>query len=388
MTPSPTTQGSDAALMAFRGRRVFVTGHTGFKGSWLSVWLQQLGAEVYGYALPPAGPESNFECSQVATLLAADHRADVRDRARLVTAVLDASPDVIFHLAAQPLVRESYAIPHETHEINYMGTCNLLEAVRELRRPCAVVIVTTDKCYENKEQIWGYREIDALGGHDPYSASKAAAELLARSYRDSFFPAARLAEHGVAIATARAGNVIGGGDWAKDRIVPDMVRSLVAGQPVCIRSPRAVRPWQHVLEPVHGYLRLAERLLERRDGSFADAWNFGPTVEGHQTVGDLVALFHRLWGAGECQFDADARNCHETTMLSLSIDKAIARLQWCPTWDFPTTIARTVAWYRAFTAGRRTMLDACRRDIHDFAIRARVAGEASAPEAGPLGQAA
>lgn len=385
---SSTAATSAVTLTGFRGRRVFVTGHTGFKGSWLSIWLQQLGAQVHGYALSPTGPESNFVCSDVPTLLATDHRADIRDRTELVRTVLDAAPDVIFHLAAQPLVRESYAIPRETHEINYMGTCNLLEAVRELRRPCAVVVVTTDKCYENKEQVWGYREIDALGGHDPYSASKAAAEFLTRSYRDSFFPIARLDEHGVGIATARAGNVIGGGDWAKDRIVPDMVRSLVSGQPVCIRSPGAVRPWQHVLEPLHGYLRLAERLLERVDGSFADAWNFGPSAEGNQTVGDLVTLFHRLWGDGEWRFDAESKNPHETTMLSLAIDKAVTRLQWRPIWDFPTTIQRTVAWYREFAAGRHTMLEACRRDIHDFTAHAGLAPGLAAAGAAPLCQAA
>jgi CDP-glucose 4,6-dehydratase len=376
---SPLPQNSP--LESLHGRTVFVTGHTGFKGSWLTIWLRHLGANVVGYGLPPLQEQGIFQVAEVTSLLSTDHRADIRDYAALSQAIHHAQPDVIFHLAAQPLVRESYAIPRETHEVNYMGTCNVLEAVRTMQRPCAVVIVTTDKCYENKEQVWGYREIDRLGGHDPYSASKAAAELLAASYRESFFPSARLHEHGVGIATARAGNVIGGGDWAKDRIVPDMVRSLVTRNPVRIRSPQSVRPWQHVLEPLHGYLRIATRLLEMTDPAAASAWNFGPGVDGHRTVGALVGLFHELWGDGVWKPD-HLNHPHETTFLSLAIDKAVNHLDWSPAWDFRTTVTNTVRWYRAQVAGD-TMLTRCHDDIEAFsaAIRGCQARTASLPRA-------
>ena len=233
-----------------------------------------------------------------------------------------------------------------------------------MSRPCAVVVVTTDKCYENQEQVWGYREIDRLGGHDPYSASKAAAELVAASYREAFFSVSELGKHGVGIATARAGNVIGGGDWAKDRIVPDMVRSCLDNRPVTIRNPHAVRPWQHVLEPLHGYLRIAALLLEGH-ASAASAWNFGPANEGLRTVGDLVSLFHKLWGAGEWHQD-NFDQPHETSFLSLTIDKAINHLGWNPTWDFRTTISKTVDWYRAQDQGDISMLEYCRKDIKNF----------------------
>jgi len=351
-------------LQNFKGRRVLVTGHTGFKGAWLSVWLHGLGAEVTGYSLPADQKNGVFETAGVSSLLNGDHQADIRDSSALSRVVHETEPEVIFHLAAQPLVRESYVIPRETHETNYMGTCNLLEAVRTMSRPCAVVVVTTDKCYENQEQVWGYREIDRLGGHDPYSASKAAAELVAASYREAFFSVSELGKHGVGIATARAGNVIGGGDWAKDRIVPDMVRSCLDNRPVTIRNPHAVRPWQHVLEPLHGYLRIAALLLERH-ASAASAWNFGPANEGLRTVGDLVSLFHKLWGAGEWHQD-NFDQPHETSFLSLTIDKAINHLGWNPTWDFRTTISKTVDWYRAQDQGDISMLEYCRKDIKNF----------------------
>lgn len=344
---------------------MLVTGHTGFKGAWLSMWLHELGANIFGYSLPPDNEQGVFQAAKISSLLSDDIHADIRDPAKLTNVFHDVRPDVVFHLAAQPLVRESYAIPRETHETNYMGTCNVLEAVRERSQACAVVIVTTDKCYENKEQVWGYRENDRLGGHDPYSASKAAAEIVAASYRDSFFPVNQMHEHGVGIATARAGNVIGGGDWAKDRIIPDMVRSLIEKKAVDIRNPHAVRPWQHVLEPLHGYLSIASQLLDSRVPSASTAWNFGPGPEGHKTVGDLVSLFHELWGDGDWEPDG-FEHPHETSFLSLSIDKAVNQLGWTPTWNFRKTVSKTVEWYRSQQHNESTMQDSCRKDIGDF----------------------
>ena len=354
-----------SSLSCFQGRNVLVTGHTGFKGAWLSMWLHELGANVFGYSLPPDNEQGVFQSAKISSLLSDDIHADIRDPAKLTNVFHDVRPDVVFHLAAQPLVRESYAIPRETHETNYMGTCNVLEAVRERSQACAVVIVTTDKCYENKEQVWGYRENDRLGGHDPYSASKAAAEIVAASYRDSFFPVNQMHEHGVGIATARAGNVIGGGDWAKDRIIPDMVRSLIEKKAVDIRNPNAVRPWQHVLEPLHGYLSIASQLLDSRVPSASTAWNFGPGPEGHKTVGDLVSLFHELWGDGDWEPDG-VEHPHETSFLSLAIDKAVNQLGWTPTWNFRKTVSKTVEWYRSQQGNATNMQESCRADITAF----------------------
>jgi CDP-glucose 4,6-dehydratase len=354
-----------SSLSCFQGRNVLVTGHTGFKGAWLSMWLHELGANVFGYSLPPDNEQGVFQSAKISSLLSDDIHADIRDPAKLTNVFHDVRPDVVFHLAAQPLVRESYAIPRETHETNYMGTCNVLEAVRERSQACAVVIVTTDKCYENKEQVWGYRENDRLGGHDPYSASKAAAEIVAASYRDSFFPVNQMHEHGVGIATARAGNVIGGGDWAKDRIIPDMVRSLIEKKAVDIRNPHAVRPWQHVLEPLHGYLSIASQLLDSRVPSASTAWNFGPGPEGHKTVGDLVSLFHELWGDGDWEPDG-VEHPHETSFLSLAIDKAVNQLGWTPTWNFRKTVSKTVEWYRSQQGNATNMQESCRADITAF----------------------
>lgn len=354
-----------SSLSCFQGRNVLVTGHTGFKGAWLSMWLHELGANVFGYSLPPDNEQGVFQAAKISSLLSDDIHADIRDPAKLTNVFHDVRPDVVFHLAAQPLVRESYAIPRETHETNYMGTCNVLEAVRERSQACAVVIVTTDKCYENKEQVWGYRENDRLGGHDPYSASKAAAEIVAASYRDSFFPVNQMHAHGVGIATARAGNVIGGGDWAKDRIIPDMVRSLIEKKAVDIRNPHAVRPWQHVLEPLHGYLSIASQLLDSRVPSASTAWNFGPGPEGHKTVGDLVSLFHELWGDGDWEPDG-VEHPHETSFLSLAIDKAVNQLGWTPTWNFRKTVSKTVEWYRSQQGNATNMQESCRADITAF----------------------
>ncbi|RMG12507.1 MAG: CDP-glucose 4,6-dehydratase [Planctomycetota bacterium] len=327
---------------AYRGRSVFVTGHTGFKGAWLTLWLHRLGARVSGYALAPPTDPSLFAAARVEELLSAHHEADLRETERLERAVADAAPDVVFHLAAQALVRPSYAAPRETFAVNVVGTAALLDAVRALGRPCPVVAVTSDKCYENREQVWGYREDDPFGGHDPYSASKGAAEVLVASYRRSF---------GMRLASARAGNVIGGGDWAADRIVCDLARAVAAGEPLEVRSPRAVRPWQHVLEPLSGYLLLGARLLESDDPRWASGWNFGPLPGDELTVRELVERFLAAWGEGSWRDASDPKQPHEAKVLRLCVDKALWELGWRPRWSADEAIRRTVEWYRAFHAG-------------------------------------
>ena len=333
---------------AFAGRRVLVTGHTGFKGAWLCHWLLGLGAEVTGVSLPPNTSPSLF--TQLGLAKRLRHIiGDIQDPAVLVRAVKGCKPDFVFHLAAQALVRESYLRPRETFSVNAMGTAHLLDALKNSRRPCAAVFVTTDKCYENREWYHGYREEDALGGRDPYSASKAVAELIIASYRDSFFE-----NHPVKVASCRAGNVIGGGDWATDRIVPDCIAALQKNKPILVRNRRATRPWQHVLEPLGGYLWLAAALanpkLRRVDlSSLTSAFNFGPDRESNRTVEELVAEVLRHW-PGRWQDWSNPKAPHEAGLLQLSTDKAYALLRWRPVWDFSETIAKTVDWYR--NAGR------------------------------------
>jgi CDP-glucose 4,6-dehydratase len=352
---------------AYAGRRVLVTGHTGFKGSWLTTWLADLGAEVTGYALAPDTTPALFERAGVASRCRSVI-ADVRDLARLTAVVREARPEVILHLAAQPLVRLSYQQPLETLQVNVLGTAHLLEAVRSAGRPCAVVVVTSDKCYENHERSEGYREDEPMGGHDVYSMSKGAAELVTASWRRSFFHPRRLAQHGVAVATARAGNVVGGGDWAMDRIVPDAVAALSAGRAIPVRNPGAIRPWQHVLEPLGGYLLLGARLLGPEAAAFAEPWNFGPRLEDARPVRDVVEAIIAAWGSGTWEDRHEAGALHEAGLLRLSVDKAAARLGWAPRWHFDETFGRTVGWYRAFHEGASAdaLAELCRTQIHEY----------------------
>ena len=331
--------------MFWQKRKVFLTGHTGFKGSWLSLWLEQLGAVTRGFALAPLTEPSLFAAANVARGIESIE-GNICDLRALQSAVHSFQPEVVLHLAAQPLVRASYQDPVGTYAANVLGTANLLEAVRGCDSVRAVVIITTDKCYENKEWLWAYRENDRLGGHDPYSSSKACAELVVASYRNSFFAPERYAQHGVALASARAGNVIGGGDWAQDRLIPDIMRGLARGETVRIRNPRAVRPWQHVLEPLRGYLSLAQRLVQ--DGPlYGEAWNFGPEYSDARPVQWIVEHLAANWGADACwQVDAD-EHPHEAQMLKLDWTKAAERLGWHPALPLEQALQITADWYRA-----------------------------------------
>jgi CDP-glucose 4,6-dehydratase len=317
----------------YRNRRVLLTGHTGFKGSWLALWLQSLGAHVIGIALAPDPSPNHWNLLNLAL---PSHHIDIRDAATLAGVVKEANPEIVFHLAAQSLVRRSYRTPLETWETNVMGTANLLEACRGLPNLKAVVVVTTDKCYENKESAKGYIEEDRLGGHDPYSASKASVELVASSYRDAFF-----AKEGILIATARAGNVIGGGDWSEDRIIPDLARAQAKGQDLIVRSPDATRPWQHVLEPLAGYLQLGQKLLEDNK-KYEGPWNFGPDSSGALSVSDLLNRMKAKWKA------VPDKTLHETTMLQLDSSKARIQLPWKPVWSIDQQLEMTAEWYRAY----------------------------------------
>jgi CDP-glucose 4,6-dehydratase len=334
----------------WQGRRVFMTGHTGFKGSWLLLWLLQLGAKVHAYALP-AEPEPNlFRSLWPAPQGEFIHvEADLADQSALQHAIQAAQPEVVLHMAAQPLVRESYRDPLGTWRTNVMGSLHLLEALKPIQQPCAVLVVTTDKVYENREWEHGYRETDRLSGHDPYSASKAAAELAVQSWRASFCgPAPHQTPH-LRIATARAGNVIGGGDWATDRIVPDYMRALAAQKAVVLRNPSATRPWQHVLEPLGGYLLLAQQLLTASKPP-CEAFNFGPPLSSNRPVLELVEAMLSHW-PGRWEAEPQTETPHEAGLLHLQIDKAYHQLGWRPLWDFDTTVKRTVAWYRDVANG-------------------------------------
>lgn len=328
----------------WEGKRVFLTGHTGFKGGWLAFWLTDMGAEVHGYALEPPTEPNLFTVLKLQERLAQSTIADIRDADALSNAMQAARPDVIFHLAAQPLVRYSYTAPEETYAVNVMGTVNLLEAVRKTPGVKAVVNVTTDKCYENREWVWPYRENEPMGGFDPYSSSKACSELVTSAYRSSFLEAA-----GVHLASARAGNVIGGGDWALDRLIPDFLRAMDAGQTLKIRSPQATRPWQHVLEPLAGYLTLAEKLYLDGQG-FAEAWNFGPEESDARPVQWIVDYLCSRTPEAAWQCDA-APQPHEANSLRLDSSKAKSHLAWSPRWNLRTALAMTLEWHQAWRQG-------------------------------------
>jgi CDP-glucose 4,6-dehydratase len=333
----------------WKGRRVFVTGHTGFKGSWLSIWLNALGADVTGYALNPPTRPSLFEQAKVAALVKSI-TGDIRDFSKLKAAVAESSPQTIIHLAAQSVVRRSYEDPIETYSSNVMGTVHLLEAVRQLGQPCAIVNVTSDKCYQNKEWSWGYRENDRLGGHDPYSNSKACAELVTAAFCDSYFRSNGHNGQHTAVATARAGNVIGGGDWTRDQLIPDLMRSFLDSKPCLIRSPSAIRPWQFVLEPLRGYLRLAERLAED-PSAVGSAWNFGPAEGDAKPVSWIANRLVNLWGAGASWCTDAANHPHEAHYLKLDASRARSGLGWEPLVPLANALDWTLDWYRGFQSG-------------------------------------
>lgn len=332
----------------YRGKRVLVTGHTGFKGSWLSIWLHELGAEVIGVAQDPFTERDNYVLSGIGKKIKADLRGDIRDGECLKQIFREYQPEIVFHLAAQPLVRLSYEIPVETYETNVMGTIHVMEAIRATDSVKIGVMITTDKCYENKEQIWGYRENEPMGGYDPYSSSKGAAEIAINSWRRSFFhPQDYGIKHHVSISSVRAGNVIGGGDWALDRIIPDCIKALEAGTPIEIRSPKAIRPWQHVLEPLSGYMLLAQKMWES-PVEYCEGWNFGPRTESITSVWDVASAVIREYGRGELKDLSDPNALHEARLLMLDIHKAKFRLGWEPRMNIHQCIALTMDWYKRY----------------------------------------
>ena len=328
------------------GKKVFITGHTGFKGGWLTIWLQSMGASVIGYSLAPKTDPNFFDVAQVNRLCTQSYIDDVRELDRLRYALIESKSEVVIHMAAQPLVRLSYDEPVETYSTNVMGTVNLLEAIRSVESVRAVVIVTTDKCYENKEWVWGYRENDSVGGRDPYSSSKSCVELVTAAYCQSFFSEKNYLKHGVAIASARAGNVIGGGDWSMDRLIPDAIKAFEANQTLIIRNPLAIRPWQHVLEPLSAYLVLAQALYQE-GAQFSGAWNFGPKEEDARPVQEVVNLLIKKWGSSVAWKQDTAEQPHEAYSLKLDCSKARQYLGWVPKWNLDQAIEQTVQWQHA-----------------------------------------
>lgn len=335
----------------WQGKRFLVTGHTGFKGSWLSLWLQMLGADVVGYSLPAPTTPSLFECARVEDGIASII-GDVRDFETLLSTFQEHRPSTVIHMAAQSLVRRSYAEPLETYSTNVLGTVNVLEAARRTGTVKAILVVSSDKCYENNEWAWPYRENDRLGGHDPYSSSKACAELVTAAYRTSFFDATNGSKPAPLVATVRAGNVIGGGDWSQDRLIPDCIRAFAAGRSVQLRYPHAVRPWQHVLGPLSGYLLLAEQLLSDDGHTYSGPWNFGPDAGESLEVGEVAQRVGRLWGDGKVTFSEDPSLVHEACLLRLDTTKALARLRWRQRWRLDRALEETVSWYKAWHQGK------------------------------------
>jgi len=344
----------------YRNKRVLVTGHTGFKGSWLILWLKTLGANVIGYSLPAPTVPNHFDQLD---LNLTSVIGDIRDEKKLAAVFKEHKPEIVFHLAAQSLVRSSFQNPAETFSTNIQGTVNILQASRDSETVRAVVNITSDKCYENQEWPWGYRESDVLGGYDPYSASKGCAEIVTNCWRNSFFNLETYGKsHQTLLASCRAGNVIGGGDWASDRLAPDIIRAVSQNQKVELRNPQAVRAWQHVLEPLSGYLLLGQKLLEGQK-EFAEAWNFGPSEDGHMTVCDIVEQAKKWWPKIEYEYCQSAEQPHEANLLRLDCSKASIRLRWRTVWDAPTTVKKTILWYRAFHEGGQV---SSADDLHDY----------------------
>ena len=362
-------------LNAFEGRKVMVTGHTGFKGSRLACWLIHLGAEVAGYSLPAPTTPSNFEACALESRMDSVI-GDVRDPENFQNAMARCKPEFVFHMAAQPLVRLSYTEPVETYQTNVMGVIHLLESVRSTPSVRTVINITSDKCYENREWAWGYRETDPMGGHDPYSSSKGCSELVTAAYRNSFFPPGSFLEHGVSISTVRAGNVIGGGDWAQDRLIPDCIRSLAEGKPIRIRNPESVRPWQHVLEPLSGYLWLAA-LMDRDGPTYGDSYNFGPELADTLTVGEIAERMVSRWsprGTWEKVPKEGKEDSHEATFLRLDCSRAYHRLRWVPVMNIDTAVEWTVNWYHRYYSGSQGMFDTNVEEIESYFQTAREMG--------------
>jgi len=347
----------------WKGKKVLITGHTGFKGAWLSLWLQDLGAKVIGISLDSPTTPSLYEQANVAKGMIS-LRQDIRDGEAIKKLFQQHKPEIVFHLAAQPLVRYSYREPVETYETNVMGTLHILEGIRSIDSVRSAVMITTDKCYQNKEWVWGYRETDTLGGHDPYSSSKGAAELLISSYRNSYFPQDKYSEHKTAIASARAGNVIGGGDWAEDRLIPDIIKAFKNNEKVIIRNPKSTRPWQHVLEPLSGYLKLAEQ-LEKNGDQYAEAWNFGPAEIDARPVQWIVEKMAKLWGENANWINDKSEHLHEANYLKLDCSKAHMKLNWYPRWDLSETLLRIVEWHKLKDA-HNNYRKLCLTQINDY----------------------
>ncbi|WP_420316814.1 CDP-glucose 4,6-dehydratase [Ekhidna sp.] len=346
----------------YKGKKVLVTGHTGFKGSWLCIWLLEMGAEIVGYALDPLTKHDNFLMSGLNKRLT-DIRGDIRDTECLNSVFDEHSPEIVFHLAAQPLVRASYDIPKETYEVNVMGTINVLEAIRKTKSVKTGIMITTDKCYENKEQIWGYRESDPMGGHDPYSSSKGACEIAISSWRRSFFNPEDYKKHGKAIASVRAGNVIGGGDWSVDRLIPDCIKSIQASRVIEIRNPMATRPWEHVLDPLSGYLLLGQKMAEDPI-HFSEGWNFGPDSNSIVTVKEIAEKLVAFHGSGKLSINTKLADLHEANLLSLDVTKARVKLGWKPKLSIDDAIRFTADWYK--NANAETAYSICSRQIEEF----------------------